>query len=211
MIKNSQIPKNIKDKIINFLLSFKRGIFVDVGAFDGINYSNTYDLLTNDWFGIYVEPNENSCNKLNKNCGGYSYILHNLAASNVDDKEVEFYLNGEFSSVVPMNEVVKAQNIKQEIVKKVKTVTLDTLLNQLNTYQFLSIDVEKHEIEVLEGYDISKHNPFFAVVETHAKDHRYSKKISNYCDFYFNKKKYKKYFSDRVNTIYYHKKTGNLL
>ena len=208
---SSQIPKNVYNKMLSFLKNIEVGTFVDVGAFDGLNYSNTYDLLNKGWFGIYIEPNEISCSKIKKNCMGYSYILHNVAASNVNAEGVDFYLNGEFSSLEYANEVVKCQKIEQTLKTKVKTMTLDAILSDVKKYQLLSLDVEKHEIEVLMGYNISQHNPLFAIIETHEKDKRYKNKISRYCDQYFEKNKYKKYFSDRVNTIYTHKSLGCFL
>jgi hypothetical protein len=134
-----------------------------------------------------------------------------VAASSEDNKMMKFFMNGEFSSLIENNEVVKAQKIKQKNYTEVETLTLNTILKETKKYQLLSIDVEKHEIEVLMGYDISQHDPFFAIIETHEKDYRYEKKISKYCDYYFYNKKYIKYFSDRVNTIYIHKKIGQLL
>jgi hypothetical protein len=43
------------------------GIFVEVGAFDGITWSNTSCLANRGWSGIYIEPVKSIFNKLVKN------------------------------------------------------------------------------------------------------------------------------------------------
>ena len=50
----------------NVFKGYKNGIFVDVGAHDGISINNTlYFEQTNDWKGINVEPLKEVYQKLN--------------------------------------------------------------------------------------------------------------------------------------------------
>ena len=48
-----------QDEIINTLLENKKeGVFIDVGAYDGITFSNSYFFeKSNNWTGICFEPN----------------------------------------------------------------------------------------------------------------------------------------------------------
>lgn len=46
------------------------GEFIDVGAFDGVTYSNTRALAEAGWSGIFVEPNPMAASKLLRLYGG---------------------------------------------------------------------------------------------------------------------------------------------
>jgi len=51
--------------VLDTLKHKRNGIFVDVGAFDGINLSNTYLLeKEHGWNGICIEANSESFKKL---------------------------------------------------------------------------------------------------------------------------------------------------
>jgi hypothetical protein len=66
-----------------------------------------------------------------------------------------------------------------EKVINVPTRTLDSILEEAGSpaaFDFLSIDVEEHEIEVLRGFDISRWRPKLIMIEDHVADlskHRY--------------------------------------
>jgi hypothetical protein len=95
-----------------------------------------------------------------------------------------------------------------ELFKKIysqsKVKTLNNILSDISKYNLLSLDVEGYEIEVLKNYDISQHSPEVCIVETHDKNPNFNKTITKYCDEYFYKHNYKKYFSNYINTIYIH-------
>ena len=64
--------------------SKRRGYFVDIGAYDGINYSNTLYLEKNlNWSGICIEPDVKTYESLiiNRNC-----ICENLAVNGFKGK-----------------------------------------------------------------------------------------------------------------------------
>jgi hypothetical protein len=58
---------------------------------------------------------------------------------------------------------------KIEQVKKINTTTLNNVIESSkykdNKVNFLSIDVEGHEINVLKGFDIEKYSPDLIVIE----------------------------------------------
>jgi hypothetical protein len=68
-----------------------------------------------------------------------------------------------------------------EAVIEVPIRTLDSILTEAGTpeqFDFLSIDVEGHEIEVLRGFDIAWWRPQLILLEDHVADlarHRYLK------------------------------------
>lgn len=58
-----------QDKIVDEYLGGKRsGVFVDIGAYDGVTFSNTLMLeRERDWTGICIEPLPDICAELRKN------------------------------------------------------------------------------------------------------------------------------------------------
>lgn len=48
-------------------LQIKQGAFVEFGAWDGIYLSNTYNLLKNQWSGIYIEGDKTKYAELSEN------------------------------------------------------------------------------------------------------------------------------------------------
>jgi FkbM family methyltransferase len=180
----TKIYKNCKEKI-----------FVDVGAYDGITHSNTYRLYrTENWFGIYCEPNPYSVKKLISNCVRKTRYALNECAVGEYNGYITLYLNEEYSSV--------NESSKNSIIVPIKT--LDDILSETIKYNLLSIDVEGYEDKVLQKYDISKHNPEICIIETHDKNPNFDKTIASYCNRYFDSYGYKKYFSNHINSIYVH-------
>ena len=66
-----------------------------------------------------------------------------------------------------------------EKVIRVPVRTLDSILEEAGSpaaFDFLSIDVEGHEIEVLQGFDLARWRPRLVMIEDHVADlskHRY--------------------------------------
>ena len=64
-------------------------------------------------------------------------------------------------------EIADRQNAKVKEIKKISTTTLDLILekNNVQKINYLSIDVEGHEFEVLSGFSIQKYNPDIVSIE----------------------------------------------
>jgi hypothetical protein len=69
MGKNKYYSQIRQDRYIDFFFSKKRnGVFVDIGANDGVTLSNTYFLeKERHWTGICIEPIPSSFEKLKAN------------------------------------------------------------------------------------------------------------------------------------------------
>jgi FkbM family methyltransferase len=129
-----------QDKWVLQNLSNKtEGIFIDIGAYDGIQTSNTYTLEKyNNWSGICIEANFEVYQKLIKNrqCTNIYGAVSNT--------------NGEcyFSSDKISNHGIKTPCfILNDILEK--------NLNN-NIIDYLSLDVEGHEYTILETIDFDK-------------------------------------------------------
>ena len=68
---------------------------------------------------------------------------------------------------------------------------------------FISIDTEWYDMQVLESNDWNKNRPDFLILETlEYKKNWYGKKLNNIYDDYLATKKYYKYADTYINTIY---------
>jgi len=134
------------------------GIFLEMGALDGVRYSNTkYFEDALGWTGVLIKPQPGSFKALQKNrphCKLYNVAI----SSKVGD--VEFYMNPEnaVSSIKEFTTDMHYQNWhakrKTELIQ-VKSERLDTILRdaKISRIDFWSLDVEGGEFEVLKTMD----------------------------------------------------------
>ena len=153
---------------INLFKGFKNGIFVDVGAHDGISINNTLFFEQNhNWTGINIEPILDVYSKLvlnRPNC-----INLNCAVNDVDGP-VEFILNKGYSEMISgikshfdnrhltrlKNECETRGSISEVI--KLDALRLETILdlNNIKHINYLSIDVEGAEFAVIKSVNFDK-------------------------------------------------------
>ena len=71
----------------NFFINKEDGFFLEIGALDGIKFSNTYFFEKRGWKGICVEPSPKKFSLLekNRNC-----ICEQLAVSDVSGEKFSF-------------------------------------------------------------------------------------------------------------------------
>lgn len=149
-------------EVLKFYNNKEGGFFVDIGANDGIEFSNTFLLERNyEWKGICAEPNpevfkllvKNRPNSLCCDAAIYSLSYKNLlfdVANNYD------LMSGLSDHLDVHKEYVNRD--KKQIV--VKTLTLTDLLDKAKAPSFidyLSLDTEGSEFEILRATDFSRY------------------------------------------------------
>jgi FkbM family methyltransferase len=133
-------------------------IFLEIGASDGIELSNTYLLEQKyNWSGICVEPIKDDYEKLinNRSC-----FCSNLAIYSKSNEELEFniYEYNLFSGIDKHINTFINQPIKEKII--VKTITLTDLLDAYSApyfIEYMSLDTEGSEYEILSVFDFNKY------------------------------------------------------
>ena len=147
------------------------GFFVEVGALDGMRFSNTYSFEQAGWSGVCIEAHPDYISPLRRNRPN-AVVVH--AAVGDEDKEtVSFYANsrGSFSTLDPSleNEFRKyGKYFTGWEIKQVRLCTLNTILSQAHApvpIDIVSVDIEGTEINVLQGFDIDKYRPRVLVIE----------------------------------------------
>jgi len=204
---------NLVDIYMDMFGYMDNGYFVEVGAWDGIQWSNTSGLLEAGWTGVYFEPQPEVFDKLVANHGENSNaILINKALSDYVGV-ADLYLGGSISTIhkETRDNYLKLGAFAQTGLASEETVAvpvsnLDVELGGLETpvgFEVLVIDVEGSEMDVLNGFSIHTYKPQLVIIEAHEQyeDERLNKKaacINAYMEDYM----YECIQSDTINNIY---------
>lgn len=144
-----------------------KGFFVDVGCFHPVKYNNTYRLYRKGWRGVNIDIDSIKIQ-------GFKVLRPgdtNIACA-VSDKpgEVNYCSNGFYSLTITLDEEFAAG--KPGYLKK--TVKADTLNNILDgtkykdrPIDFLTVDAEGHDYQILSSLDFQRYQPKLIAVETH--------------------------------------------
>lgn len=187
---HSQINQD-KYYIENVVKYKPNGIFLDIGAYDGVIGSNTLTLEKYlNWSGILVECNPalyEQCKKTRSNivCNKALYKDDNIKLTftipkGQDIKGGKEQLGGIKKLLKPesLNAFAKSYKICDEIT--VQSININTLLKQHNIYHidYVSLDIEGAELSVLSSWDFDTHKVDFITVE-HGNVLTYQQKIHN--------------------------------
>jgi FkbM family methyltransferase len=165
----------------------RNGVFVDVGAYHPIYLSNSFYFENKNFTVICVEANPRMAallRTLRKN-------VIEAAASDKSGDIVDFQIvNGRWDefgyggSGMHTYEGIRGQTTPNNASKieniKVITKTLNDILLDMGILEIdaLSIDVEGHELNVLNGLDLEKHKPKVCCIENYFKDEWLNKYMS---------------------------------
>ena len=165
---------NISELYEVFLTTKLDGVFVEVGAFDGYTFSNTWGLAQRGWRGIYVEPIPKYANECRKNHVKHRNVsvIEKIVSSTTGDKETIFLAGTLSTTSTEQLESYRLQEWSQKHVSDkqivVTTTTLHDLLETENVnvgFDLLVVDVEGTEDIVFSGFDIAWWKPKMIIVE----------------------------------------------
>jgi FkbM family methyltransferase len=133
------------------------GIFVDVGASDGISGNNTYFFEKIGWQGLCIDADPSHHASLKEN----RRLVETCAVSSVRG-EVEFYrhnTDSTWSGIYPRGE--------DYTPIKVQSRTLEDLLglHDIDKIDLLDIDVEDSEMDVWNSFDPELYQPEVVIIE----------------------------------------------
>ena len=204
-IKKKTYSMDGEDLFIDNFFKNKTGLYVDVGAYHPLELSNTYLLYKRKWKGINIDINSLSIeyfdflrpNDINLNLG--------VARKN-STKIIYFQKNKSPLNTLNLTHAKKifSNTFKQ---KKIKTKTLTNILDKTKfkrkEIDFLNIDTEGSDLEVLKSLDFKKYKPKLICVELIDHFSPDQKKIKKHKIYKFLKdKKYKLVWSGYFSHIF---------
>jgi FkbM family methyltransferase len=148
------------------------GFFVEVGANDPQRGSQTWHLEQRGWRGVLVEPQPELAARARQTRKAQVFAV---ACSSQGGRR-PFHVAGTMSS---LDRATMAPGTQPECTIEIEVRTLDDILADANAPQpidFVSLDVEGHELEVLRGFDLARWRPRLILMEDHVSDlskHRY--------------------------------------
>ncbi|MBR2648190.1 MAG: FkbM family methyltransferase [Sediminibacterium sp.] len=157
----------ILDRVLGHI---KRGFYVDIGAHHPKRLSNTYKFYKKGWKGINIDAMPGSMRKFNL---VRRRDLNLECAITNDTNSIEYYVFNEpaLNTFSKENADLWSTKAPYRIIKsiKVKGDRLDNIFNrylaQGQNIDFMSIDVEGYELEVLLTNNWDKFRPKVIVLE----------------------------------------------
>ena len=166
-LKNSESYSQLGQDIfvLNKLGGKKEGFFIEIGAGDGLYLSNTYLLEKNfGWTGILVEPNKslyNSCINLRRCITINQLVLgQNHSSMKFFEKRV-----GEFSHSEGFGDITASEIESTYEVSAIRFEEIFKGLAIVPNIDFLSIDTEGSEVEILKSIDFLRFKPKIICIE----------------------------------------------
>ena len=158
-----------------FILSFfdkkYKGKFVDIGCFHPTRHNNTYAMYKSGWCGINIDLNPLTIELFN--FARTRDININAAISDKEEiKKLYFVDELNTQNTLEANHLLflkNHHNLKDEEItqQEIKTKRLDRILDDhnLNDIDFMNIDVEGHELNILNSIDFLKYKIKFICIE----------------------------------------------
>ena len=172
-IKMSYYGQHEEDVFIKKIFpTLTNGVCIEVGAYDGISLSNTKHFEEIGWRALCIEPIPSAyekCKMVRKDC--YQCCISD---KDTEDKEFTiFHLNENLcaiSSLEPDQRLIDCHShlITNSTKIMAKVRSLNSLLEELNfpkNIDFISIDTENTELDVLKGLDLNVYNVTLFVIE----------------------------------------------
>jgi FkbM family methyltransferase len=151
-----------------------RGFYVDIGAYHPIHLSNTYWFYEQGWRGINIDATPGSMKPFSKI---RKHDVNIEAGVSDTHGEMEFQLFGPTSTVnrlsadSPEADEGEGEGEGEGSGKKIKIIVrpvnelLDMHVPAGQHIDFITMDVEGHELKILQSLDFEKYAPDFFLIE----------------------------------------------
>lgn len=164
-----------EDRILYSIFGDKKnGFYVDVGSYHPKRFSNTHIFYLRGWRGINIDANPESIPRFKKTrprdinvamgvgemAGKAPFFIFNERAFNTFDEKL--------AKTVAYNKYSKI--LKKQIIQIMPlSEILDKYMpKEVNEIDFMSVDVEGKDLEVLKSNDWLKYKPSYILVEWHS-------------------------------------------
>jgi len=179
--------------ITKFFKNKKKGFYIDLGAFHPIRHNNTQKLYNLGWNGINIDLNPASIDFFNIVRKRDINIFAAIAPTKTKKK---VYFDGFFSTTNTLNKKHHKKynsSVNDKNYFFIKTKIFDEIINR--PFDFLNIDIEGMDKNVLFTINLKKYSPKLVCIEI------LNKKTFNKISKYFKKNKYK--FLNKLGVSYF--------
>jgi FkbM family methyltransferase len=160
-----------EDLTILRLLGYKsNGFYIDVGAFNPVKYSNTHLFYKNGWRGINIEPNPDARAEFLKQ--RENDLNLNIAIGNSNEELSYYKFNDPALNSFSKEHVEKWDRINGFHLTDVIKIEMHRLEDVLAQYlavdqkiDFMTVDVENFDLEVLKSNNWNLYRPYLLLVE----------------------------------------------
>ena len=162
---NSHYAEFAEDVMVNRILKkIEKGFYVDIGAYHPYKGSLTYNLYNRKWNGMNLDISKSSIDLFN--IARPNDININCAISEFNG-ETYYYEN---SPINQQNSLIPQDDNQKKI--KIQSYKLSEIfkMQNINSVDYINIDTEGNELEVLMGIDFSKINPILFTIEDNSFD-----------------------------------------
>lgn len=191
------------------------GYFIEVGAYDGVNLSNTFFLEQMGWHGLLIEPILPLCQKAVAARAG-SRVIHAACSKRGSRGTTKFTVakNVPVLSFLDADQEHRERCVREgaELVEiEVPLVTLDdVILNERKNpapfgapwvknsgwrIDLVSIDTEGCELDVLDGFSLDRFKPRILVMEN-------DRAAGEAIEPYLRERGYRKFHRQKINDFY---------
>jgi len=198
-----------EDKFINDYFKNKpKGFFIDVGCYHPLDGNNSYILYKRGWNGINFDINQYSI-KLFNFLRKRDINIH--SGISVKKKKLTMYYRKEINMLNTLDEKMAKIHFRNGYKKKpIQVNTLNFFISKyfkkLDKIDFLNIDVEGVELDVLKSLNFKNYKPQLICIEIHNSkkmyDTNYNYLKSNNIYKYLINKKYKVIWKNKYSFIF---------
>ncbi|WP_246217144.1 FkbM family methyltransferase [Paraburkholderia panacisoli] len=159
-----------EDAVLREIISptFNNGVYVDVGAYHPIKFSNTYALYRRGWRGINIDMDPVKIDAFKLARSDDTNVCAAISNEKATRQAYSFSAYGLTSTIEPAEAARRTDSPVS--VRNVETTTLDDVLENscysTREIDLLSIDAEGHDYQVLRSIDINKYRPKIVIVES---------------------------------------------
>ncbi len=212
-----------EDLVIAFLfnqLGISKPTYLDIGANEARFISNTYYFYEQGSKGVLIEPNPYLYRKLKSTRSRDVVLNTGIGLSEV--AAADFYVFPDYANGLSTFSAVEAHHWEENGMKGLGKIPVEKVIqmplvpvNQiLEKYfdqvpNFISIDVEGLDLDILKSMDFERYRPEVICVETMVYDEKMESSKNESIPQFLRTRGYEVYADTRVNTIFARKDIFN--
>ncbi|MFC1659006.1 FkbM family methyltransferase [Pseudomonadota bacterium] len=177
-----------EDKVIEFVLDrwFHKNhpiTYIDIGCNDPIDHNNSYYFYQNNGKGVLIEANPDLLGVIKKQRPN-DISLNAGVVRKTNKKGMVFYkTDAPCLNTFDPNRIKEMKKHGHKVIEEIRVAVFsltDIIEKYLNKKvpDFISVDVEGLELDILKGINLSRYRPLLFVVEANWKTFEYGEKHS---------------------------------